>query len=134
MKPQLGDFIVHNYVLQWHEKEFKNYLQCIPKDVVISCIDFSDNYVFMVQNEIQYMHWLSFQIIILVHIMYRWNKEFDLVEFGCIILKEIHYYIFYEKEHDTLFIQHAFILQWLFMKEKGCFPQHHVVCSNGCAG
>ncbi len=134
MKPQLGDFIVHNYVSQWQEKEFKNYLQYIPKDVVLSCIDFSDNYVFIVQNEIQYMHWLSFHITILVHIMYRWNKDFDLVELGCIILKEIHYYIFYEKEHDTLFVQHAFRLQWLIMKERGCFLQHHVVWFDGCAG
>jgi len=60
------------------------------------------------------MHWFSFQITILVHIMFQWNKDFDIVELGFRILKEIHYYIYDENEHDILSIQHAFILQWLF--------------------
>jgi hypothetical protein len=68
-----------------------------------------------------------------MYITYHWNKDFDPFELGFRILKDIHYYIYDEKEHDTFFVQHAFILQWLFMKERGCFPQHHVVWSNGCA-
>jgi hypothetical protein len=47
------------------------------------------------------MHWFSFHIIILVNIMYRSNKDFDPVELGSKILKEIHYYMYDEKEHDT---------------------------------
>ncbi len=39
LKPQLGDFIVHNYVSQWQEKEFKYYLQHILQDTIMSCID-----------------------------------------------------------------------------------------------
>ncbi len=77
---------------------------------MVSCIDLFENYVFMVQNEIQDMHWFSFQIIILVHIMYQWNKDFDPIELGFRILKKIHYYIYDEKEHDILFVQHAFKL------------------------
>jgi predicted protein tyrosine phosphatase len=42
------------------KKEFKRYLQHIREDIVVSCIDFSNNYVFMVQNEIQGMHWFNF--------------------------------------------------------------------------
>ncbi len=130
---QCQDYGVEKLKLCPTEKEFKNYLQHTLEDVVVSCIDFFENYVFMVQNEIQDMHWFSFQITILVHITYQWNKDFDPVELGFKILKESHYYIFYEKEHDILFVQHAFRLQWLFFKEGGCFPQHHVVWSNGCA-
>ncbi len=60
LKPQLGDFIMHNYVSQWQEKEFRNYLQHIHEDIVVSCADYFDNYVFMVQNEIQGMHGFKF--------------------------------------------------------------------------
>ncbi len=59
--------------------------------------------------------------------MYHWNKGFDPAEPGSRIFKDIHYYIYDEKEH-------AFRLQWLFMKEKGSFPQHHVVWFNECVG
>ncbi len=57
-----------------------------------------------------------------MHTTYQWNKDFGPIELGFKILKEIHYYIYDEKEHDTLFVQHAFRLQWLFMKKAGCFP------------
>jgi hypothetical protein len=40
------------------------------QDTIVSCIDFFDNYAFKVQNEIQDMHWFTFQITILVHITY----------------------------------------------------------------
>jgi hypothetical protein len=83
------------------KKEFQNYLQHIFKNIVVSHIDFYKNYVFMVQNEIQDLHWFSFQITSLVHIMYRSNKDFDPIEARSRILKDIHYYIFDEKEHDT---------------------------------
>ncbi len=48
LKPQLGDFIIHNYVFKWQEKELKYYLQHMPQEIVVSCIDFSENYVFRV--------------------------------------------------------------------------------------
>jgi len=102
---------MHNYVSQWQEKEFRNYLQHILEDVVVSCIKLFENYVFMVQNEIQDMHWFSFHITIMVHITYRRNKDFDLIEHESKILKDIHYYISNENEHDTFFVQHVFKLQ-----------------------
>jgi hypothetical protein len=56
-----------------------------------------------------------------MYITYHYNKDFDPVEPRSRILKDIHYYIYDEKEHDTFFVQHAFKLQWLFMKERGFF-------------
>jgi hypothetical protein len=47
------------------------------------------------------MHWFSFQINVLVNIMYHLNKDFDPVELVSKVLKDIHCYIFDEKEHDT---------------------------------
>jgi len=42
-----------------------------PLDTILSQIDFAENYSFEMQNEIQSMHWHSFQITILVHITFN---------------------------------------------------------------
>jgi hypothetical protein len=67
-------------------------------------MDFFENYAMKVQNEIQDMHWFSFQITILVHITYRHNPNYELVTKNSKILKEVHYYVSNEKDHDTLFV------------------------------
>ena len=67
--------------------------------MVVSVIDFAENYSFKEKNEIQSMHWYPSQVTILVRITYVWD-EADKV------LKYIHFYIFDNKEHDTLFVQH----------------------------
>jgi hypothetical protein len=56
------------------------------------------------------MHWFSFQIAILVHITYEYNPTFDPTHANSKFLKEVHYYIWNEKDHDALFMQHAFKL------------------------
>ncbi len=65
------------------------------------------------------MHFFSFQIIVLVHITYLHNLDYDLVIQISKIVKEVHYYASIEKDHDTLFVQHAFKLHWEFFKSKG---------------
>jgi hypothetical protein len=50
------------------------------------------------------MHWYSFHITILVHITYQINPNYDVAHLESKILKEVHYYIFDKKEHDTLFM------------------------------
>jgi hypothetical protein len=86
------------------------------------------------QNEIQDMHWFSFQITILVHITYHQNLTFDPTHPESKILKEVHYYICDEKEHDTLYVQYVFRLKWDFVRERGCLPKCHIVWSDGCNG
>jgi hypothetical protein len=90
---------------------------------VVSCIDFSKNYVMKVQNEIQDMHWLSFQMTVLVHITYQHNLDHDVALNRPEILKEVHYYVSNEKDHNTLFVQHAFRLHWEYLKSKRCHPK-----------
>ena len=41
-----------------------------PDDVVVSVVDFAENYAFKEQNEVQSMHWYSSQVTIFVHITY----------------------------------------------------------------
>jgi hypothetical protein len=86
-----------------------------------------------VQNEIRDMHWYSFQITILVHITYRINHGYDPIHLESKILKKVHYYILDEKEHDTLFVQYAFVLNWKFLQDMGCLLDCHVVWSDGCS-
>jgi hypothetical protein len=78
------------------------------------------------------MHWLSFHITILVNITYWINPIYDLAHLESRIVKEAHYYISDKKEHDTLFVQNAFKLNWQFLQERGCFPWLHVVWNDGC--
>jgi hypothetical protein len=83
-------------------------------------------------NEMQDMHWYNMQISISVHITYRVNVEYDATNPQSFwVLTEVHYYINDDKTHDRLFVKHAFILHWGYMKNKGCFPKQHLVWSDG---
>jgi hypothetical protein len=66
LKLRLSNFVLHNFVIRWQRKEFKEFLKLIHENTIISCIDFSENYAMKVQNEIHDIHWFSFQIIVLV--------------------------------------------------------------------
>ena len=72
------------------------------------------------------MHWWSNQVTILVHITYLRNST-GIVE------KKLHFYISDDKMHDTLFVQHCFILHDTWLKQKGHHFQHHWVWSDGAA-
>jgi hypothetical protein len=59
----------------------------------------------------QDVHWYNFQINILVHITYKVNHEFNTSHpQGFKILKEIHYHINDDKNHNSLFVWHVFTL------------------------
>lgn len=136
LKAKLKAFIIHNFVQRWQDSKFKECLITFPKDVVLSVIDFAENYSFQTQNEIQEMHWFSIQITILVHIMYRHNPEYDPMDPKSKgpILKEYHYYISDDRIHDTLFVQHCFELHWIHLTSTlGVYPAEHWVWSDGCS-
>jgi hypothetical protein len=69
-----------------------------------------------------------------VHITYHHNPAPDPAHPKSKILKEVHYYILDEKEHDTLYVQHAFKLNWEFLRERSYFLELHVIWSIGCSG
>jgi hypothetical protein len=68
LKPKLQAFVLHNYVASWQDFQFRELFSSVPLGTLISCIDFSENYILKVQNEIQSMHWYNDQVNILVHI------------------------------------------------------------------
>ncbi len=126
--------MLHNYIARWQDVHFKKAMSNVSNDMVISCIDFSKNYTMKIQNEIQNMHWHNFQVNILVHINYCLNPKYNPTKPSSKVLKEVHYYVFDDNNHDNLFVQHAFGLHWDFLQVRGCFPSLHMVWSDGCSG
>lgn len=89
-KSKLPQFVRHNFIA-------RRSMQCMGKDVILSHIDFAENYTFEIQNQIQSMYWCSTQISILVHITYRIKPDGELV-------KDSHFYITDDEQHDSLFV------------------------------
>jgi hypothetical protein len=48
-------------------------------------------------------------------------------------VKEIHYYLFDDRTHDSLFVQHCFLLNWDHVNSQGFKPKNHIVWSDGCS-
>ena len=132
---KLRAFIVHNYIAKWQAEQFKESIDTFPPDSILSAVDFAENYTFQPFQEVQSMHWMQYQITILVHICYRWNPLYlaDPSSDAPKLLTEYHYYISDSNEHDTLFVQHCFALHWRHITERGIKPNEHIVWSDGCA-
>jgi len=54
--PKLKEFVLHNFIAQWQEKEYKCSLSMFKNNECLSLIDFAKNYFFKGQNEIQAEH------------------------------------------------------------------------------
>jgi hypothetical protein len=68
-----------------------------------------------IQNEIQNMHQHNFQVHISMHITYHCILGHDAIDSNSPLFKEIHYYVSDDTSHDSLFVQHAFMLHWEFL-------------------
>jgi hypothetical protein len=75
-------------------------------------VDLIENYFFKIHNEVQKMHWHSYQINILVHICFHHNPHFDPYDEETSIFNEYHFYISYDHKHDSKFVQHCFKIHW----------------------
>jgi hypothetical protein len=104
LRPKLHQFIMHNFVARWQDNQCKLAMANLPFDCILSHIDFAENYTFQIQNEIQSMHWHSFQVIILVHITFCVDFAFGFDDEDNTFIKDNHFYILDDKEHDTLFV------------------------------
>jgi hypothetical protein len=47
---------------------------------------------------------------------------------------EVHYYVYDDPNHDSLFVQHAFMLRWQYLQNANYTPRQHIVWTNGCLG
>ena len=53
---------------------------------------------------------------------------------SCDVIKEYHFYVSDDREHDTLFVQHCFGLIYDSFKNNGVSFIEHWIWSDGCAG
>jgi hypothetical protein len=79
------------------------------------------------------MHWFSYQVTILVHLTYRINPLSDPEVSGLKWIKESHFYILDDKEHNTMFVQHCLLLHRKWLCEKEFKPRQHWVFNDGCS-
>jgi hypothetical protein len=49
------------------------------------------------------------------------------------MIKESHFYVDDNKEHDTFFVQHCLLLHWEWSAGQGVKPQEHWVFFDSCA-
>lgn len=49
---QLNTFINYNFRSYWQHMQFKECIGNFPNDVVVSVVNFAENYTFKIQNEI----------------------------------------------------------------------------------
>lgn len=130
-KKKVQQFVTHNFIARWQDGECRRMMDNVPCGVLISHIDFAENYTFAIQNEVQSMHWFSSSITILVHITLFKAPPTDDSEEGELI-KHTHYYISDDKKHDSLFVQHCLLLHWKWLLAAGMKPSEHWVYSDGC--
>jgi hypothetical protein len=50
-KPKLQNFVKHNFVSRWQNKQFKASIISFPKNRVVFIVDFAENYSYEVQND-----------------------------------------------------------------------------------
>jgi len=112
MQPKLQHFVKHNFVARWENKHFKRCIKYFPTNTMVSIVDFIENFSFEVQNEMQSMHWHTYQISILVHINFRHNLAPNRYDEDSKILIEYHFYISNDCNNDSKFVQHCFKLHW----------------------
>ena len=134
LKPKLAEFFIHNFKAQWQDKQFKAVMENLTAEEMVPVIDFVENYSFKDQNEVQSQHWFSFQVSILVHIIFRLDPSWDGIDPNTKLLTKYHFYISDDKTHDNAFVQHCFRLHWDFLVEQAFpLPLEHIVFSDGCA-
>ncbi len=65
-----------------------------------------NNFFFQVQNAMQSMHWHSHQIIILVHISYCLNLDYELYDEDSKVLIEYYFDVLDDQKQNNEFVQY----------------------------
>jgi hypothetical protein len=50
------------------------------------------------------------------------------------LIKEVHYFVSNDTNHDTFFVHDAFMLHWNHLQSQGCTLSNHIVWNDGCSG
>jgi hypothetical protein len=52
LRPKIQLFVKHNFVAMWQNAQCKISMDVLPRDTILSHINFVENYTFEIQNEI----------------------------------------------------------------------------------
>ncbi len=69
-----------------------------------------------------------------MHINYLHNPLTNLVNQDSTIIKEVHYYVYDDPNHGSLFVQHAFMLCWQYLQGVNYTLRKHIVWTDGYSG
>jgi len=71
-------------------------------------------------------------MIIMVPINYQPSfVPFDLTNPAFGLIKDVHYFVPDDMNHNTLFVQHVLMLHWSHLQSQGCIPSNHIVWNDG---
>ena len=131
---KIPPFLIHQHTARWQDTQYRQSIDKLKPRELMSLIDYVENYTFKGLNEIQSQHWFNFQLTILVHITYRVNPQYNILDSKskrhC---TEYFYYISDDPKHDSLFVQHCLNKHWAWLCATEQVPVHHIVWSDGCA-
>jgi hypothetical protein len=102
--------------------------------MILIHIDFVESHTFQVQNEVQFMYYHSTQRTILVQVTYTSFSTEAYKDNVATLVHETHYYIFDDRTHDTLFVQHDLLQHWWWLQSQGRNVKTHYVFSDGYFG
>ena len=124
---QITNLTKHSYIAKAQEDYLKHRKINISKDEAIVLLDFSENFQFVIQNEVQSYHWCKDYCTVHCLVVYLKNNNHDLVSSSfCIISDDL--------THDIAFVWCSQKAICQFPNEK--FPDLTKVkyFSDGCAG
>ena len=109
---KIYNYTKHLHRDQWRDLEFKKFGEIFSPRTILSIVDFAKNYTFVAKNEIKCEYYHPDQVSMLVHILYRHDKQnvdhIESISENQHVIKEYHFYINDDRTHDTHFVQHYF--------------------------
>lgn len=122
----LEKLIPHSFVAKSQSSAFKRLKENPPPNTAIVVMDFSENYSYVIQNEIQSYHWNRGGCTLHPVGIFLRNKENVLISNHCFISDDL--------EHDTSFVNYVQreITKWLAINHPEIDTVHYF--TDGCAG
>ena len=118
--------------------EFKHSREVFKPCTILSMVEFIENYTFSPQREIQSEYYHSDKVSIFIHVLYKHAQVnvdgVDITLESCNVIKEYHFYISDDCDHDTFFVQYFLGLIYESFRKNHISFIRHWIWSNGCVG
>ena len=99
-------YVKYVHLDRWQDEQFRMCTDTFHVGIILSMVDFVENYSFQPPNKIHSQYYHSDQVSIMVHITYRHGE--DSTKEKRVILKEYHFCISDDKCHDLVLYNTTF--------------------------